>query len=93
MPGLNRQNSQRDLAAMDTSFTSFNKYAKHLAKSIEQGHADASQASTSLLAVKEEVQSSVRDWAKEVTENSTRMVDGLLEHQQDHLKMVTASLD
>lgn len=87
-----RQESQRDTAALDSSFSAFNDMAKHLSKSIKHGQADASQASASLLAVKDEVQAFVRDWARGVSEKSTRMVEDLLEHQQEHLTMVSEQI-
>ncbi len=77
------------MAALDASFSSFNKMTKHLAKSVERGHVDTSQASTTLLAIKDEVQASVRDWAQGVSERTTKMVEELLEHQQEHLSMVS----
>jgi len=82
------QGSQRDMANLETSFSAFNKMTNHLAKSIDHGQVDASQASASLLAVKDEVQASVREWARGVSDKSTRMVEDLLEHQQEHLSMV-----
>ena len=81
--------SQRDMANLEASFTAFNTMAKHFAKSIERGQSSASQASASLLAMKNEVQVSVREWASGVSEKSTRMVEDLLEHQQEHLSMVS----
>ena len=77
------------MANLETSFSAFNKMAKHLSKSIDHGHVGSSQASVSMLAVKDEVQASVRDWARGVSEKSTRMVEDLLEHQQEHLSMVS----
>ncbi len=62
--------------------------AKHLSRSVEHGQVDDSKASASLLEVKDEVQASVRDWARGVSNKSTRMVEDLLEHQQEHLSMV-----
>ena len=77
------------MASLEASFTAFNAMAKHFAKSIEHGQSSALQASASLLAMKDEVQVSVRDWASGVSEKSTRMVEDLLEHQQEHLSMVS----
>ncbi|CAD6590162.1 MAG: kinesin motor protein cin8, partial [Tremellales sp. Tagirdzhanova-0007] len=87
------EESQRDMANLEASFTAFNTMAKHFAKSIERGQSSASQASASLLAMKNEVQVSVREWASGVSEKSTRMVEDLLEHQQEHLSMVGSVLD
>ena len=86
------QDSHRDMAALDSSFSAFNGMAQSLSQCIELGQIDASQASASLLAVKDEVQHSVRDWARGLSEKSTRMVGELLEHQQEHLSMVSSSL-
>ncbi|KAK8854531.1 hypothetical protein IAR55_003270 [Kwoniella newhampshirensis] len=85
--------SQRDLAALDKSFSVFNDLAKRMTASNEKGQREASETSKTLLAVKEEVQTSVREWAKGVSDRSQKMVEDLLEHQQEHLTMVGSVLD
>ncbi|WWD19337.1 hypothetical protein CI109_103796 [Kwoniella shandongensis] len=87
-----QETSQRDLAALEKSFTAFNDLAKRMAASNEKGQREAAETSKTLLAVKEEVQSSVREWAKGVSERSQKMVEDLLEHQQEHLTMVGSVL-
>jgi len=59
---------------------------------MQQGNIDASEASRSLLEAKNSVQQSVRDWASGVSAKSTKMVDDVLEHQQNHLAMVSTVL-
>jgi hypothetical protein len=80
--------SKHDLAALDTSFAAITDLATQLSKQHKKGQHEAGETSTALLKVKDEVQSSVRDWAKGVSEKSTRMVGELLEHQQEHLSIV-----
>ncbi|ADV23717.1 Microtubule motor, putative [Cryptococcus gattii WM276] len=88
-----QQATQHDLAALDRSFVAFNDLSLKLASSNEKGQREASDLSKSLLAVKDEVQSSVREWAQGVSDRSKSMVDELLEHQQQHLTAVGSVLD
>ncbi|WWC93278.1 hypothetical protein V866_000111 [Kwoniella sp. B9012] len=84
--------SQSDLKNLDKSFSAFNDLAKKLSASNEKGQKESSESSKAILAISEEVQSSVRDWAKGVSGRSKGMVDDLLEHQQEHLNTVASVL-
>ncbi|WVO21392.1 uncharacterized protein IAS62_002700 [Cryptococcus decagattii] len=88
-----QQATQHDLAALDRSFVAFNDLSQKLASSNEKGQREACDLSKSLLAVKDEVQSSVREWVQGVSDRSKSMVDELLEHQQQHLTVVGSVLD
>ncbi|OCF35784.1 kinesin family member 11 [Kwoniella heveanensis BCC8398] len=87
-----QQTSQADQRALDKSFSIFNDLAKRLSASNEKGQKEAAEASKAILAVKEEVQASVRQWASGVSERSEKMVGDLLEHQQEHLDTVGSVL-
>ncbi|WWC90417.1 uncharacterized protein L201_005352 [Kwoniella dendrophila CBS 6074] len=84
--------SQMDIQNLDKSFSAFTELAKKLSASNDKGQKEALESSKAILAVKEEVQGSVRDWAKGVSERSKGMVDDLLEHQQEHLNTVASVL-
>ncbi|OWZ37339.1 kinesin family member 11 [Cryptococcus neoformans c45] len=88
-----QQATKHDLAALDRSFVAFNDLSQKLAASNEKGQREASDLSKSLLAVKDEVQNSVREWAQDVSERSKSMVDELLGHQQQHLTAVSSVLE
>jgi kinesin family protein 11 len=77
------------MLALETSFSAITELAGQLSKQHKKGLHEASETSAALLKVKDEVQTSVREWAKGVSEKSTRMVGELLEHQQEHLSMVS----
>ena len=77
------------MAALEASFEAFNQLSQSLAESIESGKVDAGETSKTLFCVKHKVQKSVRVWAQSVSDRSTRMVDELLDHQQEHLKTVS----
>ncbi|ORY21377.1 putative microtubule motor [Naematelia encephala] len=87
------ETSHLEISSLEESFTSFDRLAQHLSNSIEQGSLDAASASSALVSVKDAIQVSVSEWAQGVSQKSTRMVDELLEHQSEHLSMVTAVLD
>jgi kinesin family protein 11 len=86
------QTSQQDIASIDQALATFGTSAECLTTSIQRGNVDASEASRSLLEAKNSVQQSVRDWAQGVSDKSTKMVDDVLEHQQNHLTMVSTVL-
>lgn len=88
-----QQATKHDLAALDRSFIAFNDLSQKLAASNEKGQREASDLSKSLLAVKDEMQNSVREWAQGVSERSKSMVDELLGHQQQHLTAVSSVLE
>ncbi|OXB35754.1 kinesin family member 11 [Cryptococcus neoformans] len=88
-----QQATKHDLAALDRSFVALNDLSQKLAASNEKGQREASDLSKSLLAVKDEVQNSVREWAQGVNERSKSMVDELLGHQQQHLTAVSSVLE
>ncbi|OWZ77152.1 kinesin family member 11 [Cryptococcus neoformans Bt85] len=88
-----QQATKHDLAALDRSFVAFNDLSQKLSASNEKGQREASDLSKSLLAVKDEVQNSVREWAQGVSERSKSMVDELLGHQQQHLTAVSSVLE
>ncbi|WVQ80021.1 hypothetical protein IAT38_002122 [Cryptococcus sp. DSM 104549] len=82
-----------DLAALDKSFATFNDLAKKLSASNDKGQREASDTSKALLAVKDEIQAFVREWAQGVSEKSRAMVEDVLEHQQLHLSTVGSVLE
>ncbi|WVW85300.1 hypothetical protein I302_107338 [Kwoniella bestiolae CBS 10118] len=84
--------SQTDLQDLDKSFSVFNDLAKKLSASNEKGLKETSESSKAILAIREEVQSNVREWAKGVSERSKGMVGDLLVHQQEHLNTVASVL-
>lgn len=86
------QTSQQDIASIDRALATFGTSAETLATSLQRGNVDASEASQSLLEAKNSVQRSVREWARGVSDKSTKMVDDVLEHQQNHLSMVSTVL-
>jgi kinesin family protein 11 len=90
--GLINQSSQQDVASIDSALATFGSSAESLSTSIERGNVDASEASKSLLEAKNSVQQSVRHWARGVSDKSTKMVDDVLAHQQNHLAMVSTVL-
>ncbi|WVQ72707.1 hypothetical protein IAR50_002267 [Cryptococcus sp. DSM 104548] len=87
-----QQATQHDLAHLDKAFAAFSDLAQKLSASNEKGQRESADMSKSLLAVKDEVQNSVREWAQGVSERSKSMVDELLEHQQLHLTAVGSVL-
>ncbi|WVQ95238.1 hypothetical protein IAU59_002333 [Kwoniella sp. CBS 9459] len=87
-----RASSQADQQALDRSFSAFNDLTKRLSASNEQGQRESLEGSKAILAVKDEVQASVREWATGVSARSERMVGDLLEHQQEHLDTVGSVL-
>lgn len=84
--------SQQDLASIDAALLAFGSSAETLSSSIQRGEVDASEAGRSLLEAKNSVQQSVRSWAQGVSDKSTKMVDDVLDHQQNHLSMVSSVL-
>jgi kinesin family protein 11 len=86
------QTSQQDIASIDNALATFSATSESLSTSIQRGNIDASEASRSSLDAKNSVQQSVRDWARGVSDKSTKMVDDVLEHQQNHLAMVSTVL-
>lgn len=86
------QTSQRDMAAIDAALLTFGNSAESLSTSIQRGEVDAAEAGRSLLAAKNSVQRSVREWAQAVSDRSTKVVDDVLEHQQGHLSTVSSVL-
>ncbi|KAK4687098.1 kinesin family member 11, partial [Tremellales sp. Uapishka_1] len=88
-----QESSRRDMAALESTMSSIDQLARTLSQSISLTKEESCLASSAILAVKGEVQTSVREWARGVSERSTSMVDELLEHQQEHLTMVGSVLE
>lgn len=86
------QTSRQDCSSIDNALATFSTSAETLSTSIQRGNVDASEASRSLLEAKNSVQQSVQDWASGVSAKSTKMVDDVIEHQQNHLSMVSTVL-
>lgn len=86
------QTSQQDISSIDVALATFGTSAESLSTSIQRANVDASKAGQSLLEAKDSVQQSVREWAQGVSDKSTKMVDDVLEHQQNHLAMVSTVL-
>jgi kinesin family protein 11 len=87
-----QQISSSDIASIDNALATFGNSAESLTTSIQQGNVDASEASQALLVAKNSVQQSVQAWAQGVSDKSTKMVDDVLEHQQNHLSVVSTVL-
>lgn len=83
-----QQASRGDMEALDESLEVFRQTTEGLVQSIDAGQGEAAEAGTTLLKVKDEVQASVQQWARGVSEKSAEMVEGLLAHQDEHLSMV-----
>ncbi|WVF67664.1 hypothetical protein IAT40_002423 [Kwoniella sp. CBS 6097] len=84
--------SQADQQALDKSFSAFNDLAKRLSASNEKWQKETAEGSKAILAVKDVVQASVREWASGVTERAEKMVGDLLSHQHEHLDTVGSVL-
>lgn len=85
--------SRNHMAELDKSLGALNDLASRLAGSIEEGKSQTADASKAILAIKDEVQSSVVAWATAMEARSTKMVDELVRHQQSHLATVGTVLD
>lgn len=85
--------SKTHMAELDKSLGVLDGLASALAASIEEDKARSVDASASILAVKDQVQSSVVVWAQAMEARSTKMVDELVEHQRSHLSTVGSVLD
>jgi kinesin family protein 11 len=92
-PPTNSQESTAHLRELDTTFNSFNGLVKTLSSSIDEGKLGGSDATTQILAIKDEVQASVRSWSQDISARSTQMTEYLLDHQEEHLNVVGKVLD
>lgn len=88
-----RQIANNDVAALEASFASFNQSAQSLAMSLTSGSQQAAQASETLLHIKDGLQESIRQWASNINQRNTSLVEDVLTHQQEHLDMVGSVLD
>ena len=78
------------MASLEAAFASFTDLATKLDDSVRSGQADVEEASSSILKVKEDVQTSVQQWATKLSKRSSKMVQELLDNQKEHLSMVSA---
>lgn len=86
------QDAEKELADLDTAFALLNETINDLASSVDQGKLEASEISSGLLDIKNNVQASVRQWAQQMSDKSCAMVEGLLEHQKEHMSIVSLSV-
>lgn len=87
------QESQLHMAELDASFATFDDLAKSLAKSIEGGKIDATEASAAMLAVRDDVQASLKAWASGVSSKTTSTVEELISQHRDNLDMVSSVVE
>ena len=88
-----RQIADNDIAALQASFASFTQGAQNLSASIASGSQQAAQISQSLCLIKDDLQNSVQQWASNINDRNTSLVEEVLTHQQEHLDMVGSVLD
>ncbi|KAL1407756.1 Kinesin-related motor protein [Vanrija albida] len=87
------EESQLRMAELDASFGAFDDIAKSLAKSIEGGKVDGAEASTALLAVRDDVQAAVKLWATGVNSKVTSTVEEIISQHRDNLDMVSSVVE
>ncbi|TXT09198.1 hypothetical protein VHUM_02672 [Vanrija humicola] len=87
------EESQLHMAELDASFDAFDDLAKSLARSIEEGSANAAEASAAMLAVRDDVRASVQAWASGVSAKTTSTVEELISQHRDNLDMVSSVVE